>query len=48
MKKIPELNEIKNDSIIINFVLQNSGILLGVGIMLVIGLYEDEIHKLIG
>ena len=44
---IPELNEVNNSSYLLNFVLQNLGILTGVSIMLVIGLYEEQIQQLI-
>ena len=43
---IPELSEDKEDDSIINFLIQAFGILVGVGIMLLIALYEDSLKKL--
>lgn len=46
---IPELNE--NDTIhdtkVLNFFIQHCGLFLGIGIMLLIALYEEEIHSLL-
>lgn len=43
---IPELSENKEDDSILNFLTQSFGILIGVGIMLAIALYEQNIIKL--
>jgi len=43
---IPELSEDKEDDSIKNFLIQSFGILVGVGIMLAIALYEDKIIQI--